>query len=390
MIDNQNEQLRKQSEYYGHISNNSNNGESKGLHYVIGDLHGKLGTYLDAVSILNDEDILYVLGDVIDRGNRGILILQDMMSRANVKLILGNHEWQFIECYKIMKKYDLSATEVMAYARINNFVKRYNDGKGGSISESTYLNGIQSIKDQLEAIGYEPKDLPKEDLSFLGLWMSNSGQKTLQSFCELSEEEQENMMSYLMNSPVIMYKQIPNKKLCLVHAAPFEKEWITKFIPSNREEEVITYTNLMDLKPKGRECFISMCTERRQEAFKKGMPSPFDIMKDLGYETIFGHTSQHIKATRCKKDGSLCLDISSCDGAAIYCAEAGLVQYIDRSFEKPTGNISKPEEPLLLENRSIDLLDTLEGLHIAKDLIEAQFGPEKNEQSSQSSGPEDR
>jgi hypothetical protein len=104
-----------------------------------------------------------------------------------------------------MKKYDLSATEVMAYARINNFVKSYNDGKGGSISESTYLNGIQSVKDQLEAIGYEPKDLPKEDLSFLGLWMSNSGQKTLQSFCELSEEEQENMMNYLMDSPVIMY-----------------------------------------------------------------------------------------------------------------------------------------------------------------------------------------
>ena len=65
------------------------------MHYVISDIHGCYEKYrgiLQAIR-LRSEDTLYVLGDVVDRGPDGIRILQDMMGRANVYPILGNHEF---------------------------------------------------------------------------------------------------------------------------------------------------------------------------------------------------------------------------------------------------------------------------------------------------------
>ena len=41
---------------------------------------------------LKDDDILYVLGDVIDRGPESFEIVFDIMERENVEMFLGNHE----------------------------------------------------------------------------------------------------------------------------------------------------------------------------------------------------------------------------------------------------------------------------------------------------------
>ena len=43
-------------------------------------------------------DILYVLGDIIDRGPDGVEILRDMMGRPNVIPLLGNHEFTAAMC----------------------------------------------------------------------------------------------------------------------------------------------------------------------------------------------------------------------------------------------------------------------------------------------------
>ena len=40
----------------------------------------------------SDNDELYILGDVIDRGSDGIEILLDIMNRNNIHMLLGNHE----------------------------------------------------------------------------------------------------------------------------------------------------------------------------------------------------------------------------------------------------------------------------------------------------------
>ncbi|MBD5474847.1 MAG: fructose-bisphosphatase class III [Lachnospiraceae bacterium] len=62
--------------------------------YVISDIHGNFEKYEDMLELihLSDEDGLYVIGDVIDRGPDGIKILKDVMERPNAHMILGNHE----------------------------------------------------------------------------------------------------------------------------------------------------------------------------------------------------------------------------------------------------------------------------------------------------------
>jgi len=62
--------------------------------YCISDIHGEFDRYLDMLKLicLEPEDTLYVLGDCIDRFPNGVDVLEDMMTRPNVRLIRGNHE----------------------------------------------------------------------------------------------------------------------------------------------------------------------------------------------------------------------------------------------------------------------------------------------------------
>ena len=59
------------------------------------DVHGEYTRYRYMLDIIDfsEEDTLYILGDVIDRGHQGVKMLLDIMERPNVKMILGNHEY---------------------------------------------------------------------------------------------------------------------------------------------------------------------------------------------------------------------------------------------------------------------------------------------------------
>ena len=63
--------------------------------YCMSDIHGEFDRYLSMLQKIcfTDEDTMYILGDVIDRGRYGIDILLDIMDRPNVHMILGNHEF---------------------------------------------------------------------------------------------------------------------------------------------------------------------------------------------------------------------------------------------------------------------------------------------------------
>lgn len=69
------------------------------MHYVCSDIHGQGELYhrlLEKLQ-LTEEDRLYILGDVIDRGPDSIPVLQDVMTRDNVELFLGNHELMMLD-----------------------------------------------------------------------------------------------------------------------------------------------------------------------------------------------------------------------------------------------------------------------------------------------------
>lgn len=69
--------------------------------YVTSDLHGCGVEELDKLlreADFGDEDYLFILGDVIDRGEQGAEILLWLTEQPNVQLILGNHEAMLLAC----------------------------------------------------------------------------------------------------------------------------------------------------------------------------------------------------------------------------------------------------------------------------------------------------
>ena len=69
-------------------------------HYVMGDIHGeadRFHTMLEKIHFSKD-DVLILLGDVIDRGPDGIALLLEIMEMPNVIMLLGNHEYMMLQC----------------------------------------------------------------------------------------------------------------------------------------------------------------------------------------------------------------------------------------------------------------------------------------------------
>ena len=80
------------------------------MKYVMSDIHGDYERYIETLGLINfsESDVLFVLGDVIDRGAHGIKILQHMMQHSNIVPLLGNHE---LMAYKELKFLSREITE---------------------------------------------------------------------------------------------------------------------------------------------------------------------------------------------------------------------------------------------------------------------------------------
>lgn len=62
--------------------------------YVMSDIHGNKDAFIKMLDLINlkEEDTLYILGDVIDRGLYGVEILEHIRGINNIVLLMGNHE----------------------------------------------------------------------------------------------------------------------------------------------------------------------------------------------------------------------------------------------------------------------------------------------------------
>lgn len=143
--------------------------------YVISDIHGCFDQYQALLEKINfqDTDTLYVLGDVIDRRPGGIRILQDMMLRPNVIPLLGNHE--------------LNAAVCMPWLM-------------GEITEESLAK------------------LDETHLGALQDWLSSGGGCTLTALAELSQEEREDILSYLREFSLYEEIEVGGRSFVLVHA----------------------------------------------------------------------------------------------------------------------------------------------------------------------------
>lgn len=118
------------------------------MYYVMSDIHGCYKEYRKVLEMIHfsEEDTLYVLGDVVDRGPEPIKVLQDMMLRPNVFPIIGNHEYMAL---MVLRKFSVEITE----ANTENY-------------------------------------LSADDITSYMNWSLNGGQTTMEQFRRLSPDEQ--------------------------------------------------------------------------------------------------------------------------------------------------------------------------------------------------------
>lgn len=143
--------------------------------YVMSDLHGCYDKYIKMIKKINlkNDDILYILGDVTDRGDDGIKILFDMMKRPNIVPVLGNHD---LMAYCVLKKLNVEITEE----------------------------------------NYE-SHLDKKTITMFEDWMFNGGISTFSDFVKLSSEEREDILSYFREFDAFEELKVGDNEFLLVH-----------------------------------------------------------------------------------------------------------------------------------------------------------------------------
>ena len=142
--------------------------------YAVSDIHGCYDKYKKLLEKLDlkEDDRLYILGDVVDRGPDGPKILLDIMSRKNVTFLLGNHDES-------------------AYLILENVLDE--DGE----------LALPQAEDALEA------------------WLWDGGEPTRDQFYqELTERDRRRVLRTIKNAPQYALLEIGGKKYLLAHSIP--------------------------------------------------------------------------------------------------------------------------------------------------------------------------
>lgn len=144
--------------------------------YVMSDIHGEYDKYLHILEKIafSDDDSLFVLGDVVDRGPEPIRVLRDMASRDNVYLVKGNHE--------AMASYVLHKLNV----------------------EITEDNASSHIDSELMQMIME--------------WQHNGGYITMKQFRALSADEKSDLLDYIDDAPLYDIVDVGYHTYILVHS----------------------------------------------------------------------------------------------------------------------------------------------------------------------------
>ncbi len=160
--------------------------------YCISDLHGDYIRYTTMLKMIDfsEDDVLYVLGDILDRGNEGMKILLDMMLRPNVYPILGNHEYMAMQTLKWLSD---------------------------DITEES-LATLSS--DKIEGINE---------------WLNVGGMTTIDEFRKLSDDEKGMVLEYLEEFSLYEEVTVEGKDFVLVHAG------IDNFSPDKDMEDYELY-----------------------------------------------------------------------------------------------------------------------------------------------------
>lgn len=167
--------------------------------YVMSDIHGCYDEYRKALDLIHfqPEDTLYVLGDVIDRGTKGLDVLNHMMMHDNIIPLIGNHEWIAMS---LLQKLCTEITE----------------------------DNVDSM-------------LQVDDLISLEYWMHDGGQSTLEAFQKLERWEMESILDYLEEFRLLEEVSVQSKNYVLVHGG-LPDNFVHHSLSQLRAEDVLFFS----------------------------------------------------------------------------------------------------------------------------------------------------
>lgn len=123
--------------------------------YCISDIHGRYDLFMKLLEKieLKNEDTLYILGDVLDRGANPIKVIIKLMEMPNVVCIAGNHEMMALKCLKfLMQEVTDANLELLDEEMLDNLITWQYNGSKTTIEEFRKLDHEmqQSVVDFLE------------------------------------------------------------------------------------------------------------------------------------------------------------------------------------------------------------------------------------------------
>lgn len=106
--------------------------------YVMSDVHGNFKAYKEMLKKINfnDADMMYILGDILDRGPNPIKIILDLMERHNIEVIAGNHCVMASECLSfLLQEITEENVKKMDTYMVEKFLEWQNNGSNSTTDE---------------------------------------------------------------------------------------------------------------------------------------------------------------------------------------------------------------------------------------------------------------
>ena len=210
--------------------------------YVMSDLHGCYEEYIKMLNKINfnDNDILYIIGDICDRGPSPMKILLHMMNHDNIIPIYGNHDVNTFKALSLIKYYSkevlldkdyLVKNDLMEYDEYMDYLFWLSDGGRTTLEDYNKL----SISDKNKIINYLSdfyyyKEIVVNDINYV---LVHGGFNNFDSNKELFEYSLEE----LTNSRLDYNKKYYNNKIIISGHTP------TKLIDINYTGKIIKRNN---------------------------------------------------------------------------------------------------------------------------------------------------
>lgn len=148
------------------------------MHYVISDIHGCYEQFRQLLDIIEfkEDDVLYVLGDAVDRGPEPVKVLELMSLYPNIYPLMGNHEYMM-------------------------------------------LNVLPQLLEEVTEDNIE-STLTFDFMNHYDTWMRNGGDTTIKGFKELSREDRSFYMDYVSEFTLYETLNVDGTSYLLIHSLP--------------------------------------------------------------------------------------------------------------------------------------------------------------------------